>query len=302
MLAPSITSGSSATQDLSGLCILVVDDDATMRSLIRGTLNCCGCQKVLQAGDAREALRLFSTCTIDLVISDWMMEPMSGLEFLRELRRPERATHVPVIVLTASSEPRDVLAAQPFKISAWLVKPIVPRQLVECIGMVLTLPDKSLSLDKDLGIEVEHLAEQYRAKLANDLRDLDDALAAMQPGNTNPGSGRAAATDHASSWAAVDRILHNIKGQAGSFGYGLITSVAALGQEMTRGRSGHIDLTDHQHDELHRCVTVLVQAMRLVLQTEIRGDGGQVGERLLAKLRTYTGQVRATFDTSVGSA
>jgi two-component system, chemotaxis family, chemotaxis protein CheY len=301
MLAPTAMPGKSQPQDLSGLCILVVDDDASMRSLIRGTLNRCGCQNVLHTGDAREALRQFSVRTIDLVISDWMMEPMSGLDFLRELRRPERAVHVPVIMLTASSEPRDVLLAQPFKISAWLVKPIVPRQLVEQIGAVLTLPDQSLKLDKELGAEVQRLAEQYRAKLANDLLDLEDALAAMQNSKT-PASGWAVAADRVSSWAVVDRILHNIKGQAGSFGYGLVTSVAALGQELTRPVRGNVSLIHQHHDELHRCVTALVQAMRLVLQTEIRGDGGQVGERLIAKLHSYTGRVRAKFDATAESS
>lgn len=301
MLAPTITSTTSHAQDLSGLCILVVDDDGSMRSLIRGTLNRCGCQNVLQTGDAREALRLFSVRTIDLVISDWMMEPMSGLDFLRELRRPERALTVPVIMLTASSEPRDVLLAQPFKISAWLVKPIVPRELVERIGAVLTLPGESLKLDKDLGLEVQRLAEQYRAKLANDLLALDEALAAMQPGKT-PTPGWAAAADRASSWAVVDRTLHNIKGQAGTFGYGLITAVAQLGQDITRTLPGNVNLIHRHHDEMHRCVTALSQAMRLVLQTEIHGDGGQVGERLLAKLRAYTGQVRARFDATARSS
>jgi two-component system chemotaxis response regulator CheY len=286
--------GSSMAQDLSGACILVLDDDPNMRSLIRGTLARCGCQNILQSGDAREALRLFSTRAIDLVISDWRMEPMSGLEFLRELRRPERALNMPVIMLTASSEPQDVILAQQFKISAWLVKPIVPRQLVERIGTVLSLPDKSLSLDIDLGIEVARLADRYRAKLVNDLRDLDDALVAAQ---RNSVQRSATVGECAASWPPVVRILHNIKGQAGTFGYGLVTSVAALGLEVTSALLNNIDLIADHHDELHRCVNALVQAMRLVLQNEIRGDGGQIGERLLAKLRGYTGAFRARLDS-----
>jgi two-component system chemotaxis response regulator CheY len=291
--------GSSTAQDLSGACILVLDDDPSMRSLIRGALARCGCQHILQTGDARDALRLFSTQTVDLVISDWRMEPMSGLEFLRELRRPERGLKMPVIMLTASSEPQDVVLAQQFKISAWLVKPIVPRELLERIGTVLSLPDKSLSLDKDLSVEVERLARQYRAKLVNDLRDLDNALASTQ---RNDIQALATVGERAASWAPVDRILHNIKGQAGSFGYGLVTSVAALGLELTGTLLSNIDLFASHHVELHRCVTALVQAMRLVLQNEIHGDGGQIGERLLAKLRSHTAALRARFDASSGSA
>ncbi|HEY6434733.1 MAG TPA: response regulator, partial [Acetobacteraceae bacterium] len=129
----------SPIQDLSGLCVLVLDDDANMRSLIRGTLARCGCHNVLQTGDAREALRLFSTRTIDLVISDWLMEPMSGLEFLQELRRPERRASMPVIMLTGVSDPKDIVKAQAHRISGWLVKPVAPQQLLDSIGAALSL-------------------------------------------------------------------------------------------------------------------------------------------------------------------
>src|SRR5258708_17640469 len=90
-----------------------------------------------------------------------------------------------------------------------------------------------------------------------------------------------AAADRASAWHRVDRILHNIKGQAGSFGYGLITELAALGQALTRKIGGNARMVFQHHDQAHRCVTALVLAMRLVLQNEIRGDGGDVGARLL---------------------
>src|SRR5580698_5332340 len=70
---------------------------------------------------------------------DWMMLPMSGCEFLRELRRPERAIKVPVIALSASSEPRDVAMARQFTISGWLTKPIALPELRRLIPEGLTL-------------------------------------------------------------------------------------------------------------------------------------------------------------------
>jgi two-component system chemotaxis response regulator CheY len=282
---------SAGAQDLSGLCILVLDDDPNMRALVSGALHSSGCRNVLRSGVARDALRLFVTNKIDLVICDWSMEPMSGLDFLRELRRPERGLSVPVIMLTANSAPLDIASARKLDISGWLVKPIALPQLLERISVVLSLSAKSLASEKELAAEVERLAEHFRAGLVNDLRDLDDALAAMR--KTNPISPWAAAANRGPGWAQVDRILHNIKGQAGSFGYDLITSVAALGQELSRPLSGNTQLIFHNHDEAHRGVTALVQAMRLVLQNEIRGDGDQVGARLLEKLRGFTEKARA---------
>jgi two-component system chemotaxis response regulator CheY len=290
MPAPQTDRRASPTQNLSGLCVLVLDDDANMRSLIRGTLTRCGCHNVLQSGDAREALRLFSTRTIDLVISDWMMEPMSGLEFLRELRRPERKASMPVLMLTGVSDPKDILQAQALKISGWLVKPITPQALLDSIGEVLRLPGKVLELAGDLAEEVEHLADRYRAKLADDLRDIEQLLATMPQQDHNVGH----------NWRTIGRILHGIQGQGGTFGFELITSIAAIGQELTRSMEGDIERLYHNRDELTRCTTALVQAIRLVLQNDVRGDGGKVGERLLDKLRSYTSQVHARITASSG--
>src|SRR5258708_3256964 len=124
----------STTQVLSGMCILVLDDDPNMRSLISGALLSAGCQDVLRCGLARDALRLFVSRKIDLVICDWSMEPMSGLEFLRELRRPERRLNVPVIMLTANSESLDIAKARKLDISGWLVKPIALPKLLERVS------------------------------------------------------------------------------------------------------------------------------------------------------------------------
>jgi two-component system chemotaxis response regulator CheY len=302
MLPVSSATGPSTAQDLSGVSILVLDDDANMRSLIRGALLRCHCQNVLLSSQASDALHLFSARTIDLVILDWMMTPMSGLEFLRELRRPERRIKVPVIVLSASSDPRDVAMAQQFNISGWLTKPITLPELIRQVSAVLTLSAVSPSLDQDLAGEVERLTERYRSKLVDDLRLLDEALAGMQHVKENDGSIWAAAAERKPTWALVDRIMHNIKGQAGSFNFNLITSVAALGQELTRPLGGSTNLVYRHHDDVHRCTAALVQAMRLVLQNGIRGDGGHVGERLLEKLRTHTEKIRTKLVSETAPA
>jgi two-component system chemotaxis response regulator CheY len=287
-----------ATQDLSGICILVLDDDPNMRSLVAGALLSCGCRDVLRSGVARDALRLFASHKIDLVVCDWTMEPMSGLEFLRELRRPERRLGtVPVIMLTANTEPLDIALAQKLNISGWLVKPIALPRLLERISAVLSVSAQPLVSEAELAAEAERQASDYRARLVDELHDLDDTLAAMQKTKVTPW---ATAADRAPGWKRIDHMFHNIKGQAGSFGYDLITSVAALGQELARPMNSSTEMILNHHEAVHRGVTALVQAMRLVLQNEIRGDGDQVGARLLEKLRSYTEPTRANL--AAGSA
>jgi two-component system chemotaxis response regulator CheY len=292
MLAGSSEASRSTAQDLSGVSILVLDDDPNMRSLIRGALLRCRCGNVMVSGQARDALQLFSSRSIDLVILDWMMLPMSGLEFLRELRRPERAIKVPVIVLSASSDPRDMATAQQYSISGWLTKPITLPELIKRISGALALPAEKLAVEQDFSADVAPLTERYRSKLADDLLLLESALAGMQQPDEGDSAGWAAAAERASSWALVDRTMHNIKGQAGTFDFGLITSIAALGQELTRPMGGNIKLVHRHHEDVQRSVVALVQAMRLVLQNGIRGDGGSIGERLLEKLRTHTERSR----------
>ena len=127
-------------QDLAGTCILTLDDDQLMRSIIKGFLAQCGCRDILQARNGAEALKLFAAHPIDLVICDWMMEPMNGFEFLTEMRKFDKDPRVPVIMLTGNSEPTDALAAQHLNIAAWLVKPIAFNRLIERVGSVLSLP------------------------------------------------------------------------------------------------------------------------------------------------------------------
>jgi CheY-like chemotaxis protein len=197
---------------------------------------------------------------------------------------------MPVIMLTGVSDPKDILQAQAHKISGWLVKPITPQALIDSIGAVLSLPDKNLAIAGDLADEVERLAERYRAKLADDLRDIEQLLAALPQQGRNIGS----------SWRTINRILHGIKGQGGTFGFALVTAIAALGQEAMRSLEGDIERLYRHQDDVTRCMTALVQAMRLVLQNDIRGDGGKVGERLLDKLRSYASQVHARVTASSG--
>ncbi|HEX4366901.1 MAG TPA: response regulator, partial [Rhodopila sp.] len=170
MLSARSEASRSTVQDLSAVSILVVDDDPDMRSLIRSALMHCRCENIMLSGKARDALQLFGTSKIDLVILDWMMRPMSGCEFLRELRRPERAIGAPVIVLSAGSEPRDVAMAHQFIISGWLTKPIALPELIYQISSVLALPTEKFTGEPDFAADVERLTERYPSKLADDLR------------------------------------------------------------------------------------------------------------------------------------
>ena len=113
--------------------ILVVDDDARLRELLRKYLTENGF-RVTTAGNAGEAAARLTSLAFDLLVVDVMMPGESGLEFTRRLRR---ANAVPVLLLTAMSESADRIAGLESGADDYLPKPFEPRELVLRIQTIL---------------------------------------------------------------------------------------------------------------------------------------------------------------------
>ncbi len=282
-----------ARQDLAGTSILTLDDDPNMRSIIRSVLKQFGCPEILQAGNGRSALQLFANSSIDLVICDWMMEPMNGFDFLTELRKFAKGAQVPVIMLTANDEPADAMAAQHLNIAAWLVKPVAPNQMIARISSVLSLPTQLFSIADDLHVDLSSLAARYRAKLANEIRELNELVANFQQQPRN------SVVDH---WSSMVKLFHAVKGQAGTFGYDLITTLAGIAQNLLREAAGNVDVLIRFQGDLQRALSVLLTAMSLVLQGDIKGDGGRTGEKLLDKIRETVVPLRQMIEVELKNA
>ncbi len=103
--------------------ILVVDDYQTMLRILKNLLKQLGFNNVEQAIDGREALSKLNSVKIDFIISDWNMEPMTGIELLKEVRGSEKLKHIPFIMVTAESKTENVIAAQQAGVSNYIVKP-----------------------------------------------------------------------------------------------------------------------------------------------------------------------------------
>jgi two-component system chemotaxis response regulator CheY len=113
--------------------VLVVDDSATMRRIVINSLQRSGVLDVVEAGDGGEALSRFDA-TIDVVIVDWNMPGMTGVEFTRALRLRDDGTAVPVVMILARSVEHDAEAAFDAGISATIVKPFTPKQLEDTLA------------------------------------------------------------------------------------------------------------------------------------------------------------------------
>ncbi len=103
--------------------ILIVDDYKTMLRIIRNLLKQLGFNNVDEATDGSAALQKLRAKSYGLVISDWNMEPMSGLELLKEVRSDNQLNAVPFIMITAESKTENVVAAKQAGVSNYIVKP-----------------------------------------------------------------------------------------------------------------------------------------------------------------------------------
>ncbi len=103
--------------------ILIVDDYKTMLRIIRNLLMQLGFNNVDEAIDGSSALQKLRDKDCGLIISDWNMEPMSGLQLLKEVRADVKLKELPFIMITAESKSENVIAAKEAGVSNYIVKP-----------------------------------------------------------------------------------------------------------------------------------------------------------------------------------
>ena len=109
--------------------ILVVDDYQTMVRIMRNLLKQIGYENVDDASNGAAALEKVRAKRYSLIISDWNMEPMTGLELLQHVRAEAGSADTPFIMVTAESKTDNVLAARKSGVSSYIVKPFNAQML-----------------------------------------------------------------------------------------------------------------------------------------------------------------------------
>lgn len=116
--------------------ILVVEDEPSIQELIAASLQHAG-HLTLRADTAEDAVRLVNETLPDVVLLDWMLPGMSGIQYARRLRGDERTRDLPIIMLTARSEEHDKVSGLEAGADDYLTKPFSPRELQARIKAVL---------------------------------------------------------------------------------------------------------------------------------------------------------------------
>lgn len=119
--------------------ILIVDDVLSMRSLTKAILRDAGFTHVFDAPDGQEALKLMRKVKVNIVVCDWNMPVMSGLDFFKAVQEEPKLAGTPFIMLTSSSEGSKVKEAIEAGITAYMIKPYKPADLLKKINSMLTL-------------------------------------------------------------------------------------------------------------------------------------------------------------------
>jgi len=119
-----------------GMKVLVVDDFSTMRRIIKNLLRELGFMNTVEADDGATALPILKNGGIDLLITDWNMPGMPGIELLNAVRHDDTLKSLPVLMVTAEAKREQIVQAAQAGINGYIVKPFTAQTLQEKIEKI----------------------------------------------------------------------------------------------------------------------------------------------------------------------
>ncbi len=119
--------------------VLVVDDMHAMRTILKALLKNMGIEQVIEASDGVAALEILRRNKIDIILSDWNMPRMTGIELLREVRQDAMLKELPFVMISAEATGENIAQAIRLQVTQYLIKPITADQLEQKIGAIIRL-------------------------------------------------------------------------------------------------------------------------------------------------------------------
>lgn len=119
-----------------GKSVLVVDDSSVMRQIIKKNLKELGFADIADAEDGAAGLKKLGDAPVDLVVSDWNMPKMTGIEFLKEVRSDSKLKAIPFIMVTSEADKGKIMEAVQAGVNQYIVKPFNAVQLEEKIKAI----------------------------------------------------------------------------------------------------------------------------------------------------------------------
>lgn len=213
--------------------ILTVDDAAENRLIVKRFLMLGGDYRLLFATNGREAVELFDRQTVALVLLDMEMPLMGGLETARELRRRMEGNEVPIIAMTAHSDPQELNKTLEAGCTAVLQKPLERRTLNSMVSKLLQ-PRAVVAQEHPVALEESESHTHDLVEVDPDIQDLVPRFLENQK------SAAATILDLAaeSDFDSVRSIAHNMKGTGKGYGFSVISSFGASIEQAAARSSG----------------------------------------------------------------
>jgi CheY-like chemotaxis protein len=273
----------TALIDLSNVSVMCIDDDAVIRSVVRFALQRHGCRDVVQAHGGEEALDLCAGRTFDLLICDYQMAPMNGLDFLRELAKTVPGEDWPVIMLSAETNPATIEEAKALGVRAWVGKPVSVQTLVEQVGVVLRVSGQIGDSLEDP--EMKAMAERHHARLMAGLHAAGESVQSLtlRPREAGP-------LTH-----GLYQALNDIGEHARALRYGLLSLLAERAIDLVGAMGRNPAAVTRAIAGLTRALGTLVTAMKRVAHNRMEGDGAEAGMKLLIMIDGIIAPVRASL-------
>ncbi|WP_084056436.1 response regulator [Desulfacinum hydrothermale] len=117
--------------------VLVVDDFATMRRIVKNILRELDFKEIYEAENGAAAVKVLESQDVDLIVSDWNMPKMTGLELLKWVRANDKTKDLPFLMVTAEAQKENVVEAVKAKVSNYIVKPFTAAVLAEKLEKIL---------------------------------------------------------------------------------------------------------------------------------------------------------------------
>ncbi|UCD91288.1 MAG: chemotaxis response regulator CheY [Desulfobacterales bacterium] len=116
--------------------VLIVDDFATMRRILRNILKQIGFTNISEADDGKSALKVLKKEKFDLILCDWNMPEMQGIDLLKEIRSDDELKDLPFIMVTAEAQKDNIVEAVKAGVSNYIVKPFTAETVSEKLNKV----------------------------------------------------------------------------------------------------------------------------------------------------------------------
>ncbi|MCR4377434.1 MAG: response regulator [Rhodospirillales bacterium] len=139
--------------DWAKVNFMIVDDNAFMRTTLRHIIEYFGVQRIQEAPDGAEALKIMQSWSPDIVLLDWEMSPLNGLEFTKMVRGSHRNSErfVPIILITGHSEQWRIAQARDAGVTEYLIKPVSAKSVMSHIHTVVEHPRPFIEAPKYFG-------------------------------------------------------------------------------------------------------------------------------------------------------